>query len=380
MTEDDSEKMEHAKNRSPPLKRRETLQAIGGLGVTGIGLRFGTTDDKVEIPVVVRGDEVLDTTTVPRDWYDHVQVANNVRERLGRNYRSQSWYNHIGQGAADDRINGLLKHEITIYATDPEVARDEVPVRVNGIDISVAEPEERHLDDHLDTTCDEETASYNCVPGGSYLTEENYCFSATSIVEHNDEFYLMTSAHPYVYDDEDECGKNITDISTYTGENPDWSDEIGEVATYNHDYDVALIDQSGYVDGIDNSIVGESYDVIGAVSESYVDTLISDNEAVHHMGISTGRTTGSATEKLQDTGGHCQRTEVDTIEVTTDAGGGDSGGPHYWINDKYDYIAILSVHQQHTSSGSLHGRSYGPAAYAIQDTLGWNFGAQDPTC
>lgn len=62
------------------------------------------------------------------------------------------------------------------------------------------------------------------------------------------------------------------------------------------------MDQSGYVDGIDNSIVGESYDTIGAVSESYVDTLISDYEPVHHMGISTGKTTGNVTEKISDTG------------------------------------------------------------------------------
>lgn len=66
--------------------------------------------------------------------------------------------------------------------------------------------------------------------------------------------------------------------------------------------------------------------------------------------------------------------------MTTNAGSGDSGGPHYWINEEYDYIAILAPHQYHTGSGDSHGRSFGPAAYAIEDTLGWSFGAQDPTC
>jgi hypothetical protein len=165
-------------------------------------------------------------------------------------------------------------------------------------------------------------------------------------------------------------------MSTYHGESN--SVYIGDVKKYNHAFDIVLVDQSGNVNGIDNTIIGESYPVRGHVSESYCDTLISNYDSVHHNGISTGRTSGYLDAKVQRS--QCGK-DKEYLKLTPNAGDGDSGGPHYWINDEYDYIAILGPHEWHTlDSYGNHYRSFGPAGYAINNDLGWNFGDDSSTC
>lgn len=122
-----------------------------------------------------------------------MQQADQVREQIKREYRHEPWYEYIGQGAADERIEQLAKHKITVYATDTVEARNKLPESANGINIVVDESEEKYVDDHVDDPCTAETRSWDCVPGGSYLTEFDYCYSATCIVENNNEYFLMTA-------------------------------------------------------------------------------------------------------------------------------------------------------------------------------------------
>lgn len=184
----------------------------------------------------------------------------------------------------------------------------------------------------------------------------------------------MTCAHPF-----GTCGDAIEGDPVYHGKNNPI--KVGDVTTYNHDYDVALVDQSGGINGVDDTIIGESDEVLGAVSESYCDTLISNYDTVYHTGISTGKTNGYLDEKVKSSRRDCDRTTVEFIKSTANAGGGDSGGPHYWINTDYNYIAILGIHSYHTHTyHGNHYRSFGPAGYAIQNNLNFNFGASSSTC
>jgi hypothetical protein len=328
----------------------------------------------VEIPVAFHGDTVLSTTKVPRAWYEQVTNARDVFDQLHEKYKNRPWYGYVAQTAADSRIGSLHEHQIKLYGTDPVTARAELPTQVDGIPISVGQSREKHIDDHLDSTCDKNTDKYECVPGGGYLRDnasgEHGCWTSTCIAEVGGTNYLMTSRHPY-----GDCGDDVSGEPTYHGK----SDTVyfGDVYTYSHRYDAALVEANGNVNGFDNKIIGQSDPVRGHVSESYCDTLISNYDTTIHTGISTGETKGYLDEKVKSDG--CGQS-MEYLKLGTNAGGGDSSGPHFWINDEYNYIAILGQHHYHTTSNGTHQRSFCPAGYAMNDDLGWNFGSSSSTC
>lgn len=328
----------------------------------------------VEIPVGFHGDTVLDTTKVPRSWYEQVKHTRAVVDRLHDKYRTRPWYDYIAQTAADSQVAGFNEHGVKIYSTDIVAARVELPNQVSGVPISVGQSRERHLDDHLDSTCDENTGSYDCVPGGGYLRNNasgsHHCWTSTCLAKDGGTPYLLTSRHPY-----GDCGDDVSGSATYHGK--DNTRYVGDVQKYSHKYDAALVKADGNVSGIDNSIVGQSYPVRGHVSESYCDTLISNYDTTLYTGISTGETKGYLDEKVKsDVCG----TSVEFLKLGTNAGGSDSGGPHFWINDEYNYILILGPHRYHTQSNGTHKRSFCPAGYAMNDELGWSFGDDSSTC
>lgn len=357
------------------VSRRATLQAIGGfgtLGATGVLSSFSAT---VEIPIVEHGDETLATTTVPSLWHEQVQAVQNLRNRLHDRHTDASWYDYVSQSAADNGIEGLLEHQITVYATAPSEAQSQLPEEIEGITIEVEESRQRVADDHVDSSGNGETSQHDCVPGGSYLHDNSSgsSWTATCIAERNGEYFLMTAAHPF-----GGCDDSLSGEDTYQGGSD--SEMVGETYTYNGDYDVALVDQTGDINGIDNSIVGESDPVVGHVSESYCDLLISNGDTVHNAGVSTGTTQGVLEEKVRTESLFCQRATVDFLKTSTNTGGGDSGAPHYWVNDENGYIAMLGPHTHHTMNSGTHHRSFVPAAYAISDELNWNVGAPHSTC
>jgi len=143
-----------------------------------------------------------------------------------------------------------------------------------------------------------------------------------------------------------------------------------------------LVDTSGDINGLSNTIVDEpsSDEVIGRPTESKCDELISDFDTVNNMGITTGQTSGYLDEKVQTTSLGCSRADVEFMKSTPEAAGGDSGGPHYWVNSDNDYIAILGIHSFHSNKNGNHYRSFMSAAYDIRDSLGFKFGAQNSTC
>lgn len=372
-THDENEEKSHEYRAT----RRDTLKA-GSVGAFGFFLFDGFSlrnEDTVEIPVGVHGDKVLNTRQVPRSWYEHVTSARDVFDRLHDKYKRSPWYDYVAQTAASDQIAGLNKHQVKVYATDTAAARTRLPNQVNGVTVSVGRSRERHLDGHLSSTCDENTGTYNCVPGGGYLRDNasggHGCWTSTCIAKDSGgTHHLMTSRHPF-----GDCGDDVSGEPVYNGKNdPKY---VGDVQKYSHKYDATLVGQGGDVSGIDNKIIGQSYPVRGHVSESYCDTLISNYDTTFHTGISTGETTGYLDEKVKlDMCGE----SVEFLKLGTNAGDGDSGGPHYWINEKYDYIAILGPHRSHTTSNATHQRSFCPAGYAMNNDLGWKFGDTSSTC
>jgi hypothetical protein len=366
-------------HKSRQYTRRNALSAGGVLGLTALtGIPVVNGESMVELPKVVRGDEVIETFRVPRSWHDHTNQADRIRSELREKYNQYEWFSYIGQGADDNRMFGELSaHQITVYTESaegqdsniPKEAIDLIPDEVDGVNISIDEAKKRTPDNHYEDepTCTEENDSYDCVPGGSKFAT---CHSTGCIA---DDDHIIASAHGFF----DSCDEDIEGDSAYSGS---YSNKIGEIVDYDRKLDVSKIDSSGEVDGINNSIANDSnVDVVGAATENFVDSLISNYDSVFQMGSTTGRTSGYLDEKVSRETRPCREEAVTQLSLTPEAAGGDSGGPHYHVND-YDNAAILAIHNSHSHYSGNHYRSFGAAGYEIQDKTGWTIGSANSSC
>lgn len=364
------------------VSRRKYLSGLVTTGVAGVGFsQIGSArrSDSVVIPEIVRDGEAKTTTEVPRDWYEHIQHARDVVSRVRKSVQDQPWYEYSGRAADDQLVSGLRRDKIKVYVSDITAAKSALPDHVEGIPVEIAEAKERHIDNHWADSeeCDHYTSESYCIEGGEYIREkrdDGTCFSVTCIAESGGDYYLMTSGHGFM--DTSDCPENTSGEMA----EQNYGLDVGDVYTYNHDYDVSLVDPYD-INGVDNTLVNESQEVLGAISKSKIDELKSTNETIHQVGTTTKETQGQVLDIIQDYAPRCDRTKVDMVKTSAEAANGDSGGPHYWINTDYNYIGIIGPHSLHTTNfyGS-YVSSFAPAGYAIQDNLSWNFGAENPTC
>jgi len=54
---------------------------MSGISLLGIP-NIADKDDSVKLPKLVSGDEVVEYIHVPRDWYEHIQHVENVRQNV----------------------------------------------------------------------------------------------------------------------------------------------------------------------------------------------------------------------------------------------------------------------------------------------------------
>lgn len=347
--------------------RRDILKAAGA-GVSGFGLVNITTqstvaDDTVTITTAKWGDEPIETRQVPAKWHSQVVSARKAREKLFNLYSNNRWFDSVAQTAAEGAIGDLRKHKIRIYAIQPEVASRKSPNAVESIPVEIQEARKKHRDGHNSDPCGSENNTYNCIPGGARLADSSgaQCFSTGCLVHYNDTPYLLASAHPF-----GDCGDNIGNSYVYHGGSAEY---IGFVDNFNHTMDYALIFLNS-TENMDNSIVGESNPVQGHETEWGIDYLISNTKQVRHMGATTGQTTGYVWDKVRNK--NCG-IAYDAIKTSTNAAGGDSGGPHY--NRQSSSATIIGHHEWHTNSDNdLHQYSYCPAAYYLNNQIGITFG------
>ena len=190
----------------------------------------------------------------------------------------------------------------------------------------------------------------------------------------------MTAAHPFGSGCGDTDCDDLAGLSLYSGEDHD-DYHIGDVFIYSWDYEYVLVPPDGSnVNGISNKIVSEGINrVRGHVAEPSIDELISSNGTVHHTGISTGRTDGHVDSKIRHNPSSCT-SDKDYVRTTTDAGSGDSGGPHFDTYIDGDELGIIGNHYDHTTQSGSHQYSRCPAAYAIYDDDSIIFGSDTSRC
>jgi len=106
-----------------------------------MGLNDESTDDErptVRIPKYRRGDEVIAWSEVDAEWWEHVQHARAVHEKVVETDLHEPGVEYIERGREEETIGGYATETINILVADEETrARLDLPDEMEGIRITV---------------------------------------------------------------------------------------------------------------------------------------------------------------------------------------------------------------------------------------------------
>lgn len=92
----------------------------------------------VRIPKYWRGDEVVAWSEVDAEWWEHVQHARAVQEKVVETYLHEPGVRCIERGRGENTIGGHATETINILVADDETrARLDLPDEIEGIRITV---------------------------------------------------------------------------------------------------------------------------------------------------------------------------------------------------------------------------------------------------
>lgn len=359
------------------ISRRSILQAAGVASLTGFGVgRTFARDDRVEIPYVKRGDEVVMTKEVPQEWYEHVQHVRQVADTANEQFSSNPGVLGMGIAKSNRRYGG--KNGLLVEAkVHPSQYAGTLPDEVEGIPIETTETEGAfnmsdcvHLDDFSEVqggiTVEGEVSDGELQRGTSCL----------KVYNDNDDPRLLTANHLW-----GSCSYPIDEDAYQNGT------KFGKVDMSDPDADIALIKEQSSEKSLEPGINDENtnWDVSGYYTEDSIEDMISEEREVRSMGCTTGLTEGPVTGKGLTPPDTCYDADGEAVEVEAVGGEGDSGGPVYGIEEYFGnrYAVMLNVIQAgddqfdsiNCTSGvadpdneSLVGqKQYGIAFYHLQD-------------
>lgn len=325
------------------MDRRTYLGALSGLAGTVAfpAVVQGEQEDTVEIITVRDGNgEPLDRERVPEEWYEHNEEFDELYYSKQEEYGNFEWYGSVGKRRCPETINGKNKFDLVVYAKDLGQAEDVVPDEINDINIILDEWSEGSEPSCPSKPgwCNED--EYDCMKGGAYVECEQSNGTGYStggcIVELDDEVHYITDAHSF---EDDQCDA-IGGHKAYTGTD---EKEIGEVEAYDSGTDVAIVDDSGDIDGIGDGIIEDDYPIRGHVTSSGYDSMLAEEKIVNKYGAKTCGSSGQIQERQSRT--RCGN-EEDYALAEVDVHNGDSGAPLYDVRFNQpigNYIAIISL-------------------------------------
>ena len=374
--------------------RRSVLRYMGAgstvtLSIPFIGAANQDLKKRVDILEIIYSDLSKRYVNVPESWFAHVRNARNTVKYVKDEFGGEDWYGSVGQQASDNimfelnpdddlqsrGIEDLKKHQICVGSHDINSAKDALPDQINNIDIVIDEFKEI-VDGSHGSGCDCNTTPYQCLEGGTKTSVQNTnkCVSHSTHAQYDSSYYMITTAHQF----NDYCSGDITGETATNG-----SDIIGDVDEYNYDYDYALIDDSDReINGIDNTVYDDSRILSGHLSENAVDLHISSNMDTHHYGPATCYTSDEIQIKEHRDNSSCPGNDVWWIRTETEAQGGDSGAPHYWIDDEENELSLYGIHKGHITHSEYNYFQYSimPAAFDIHNNDGVVFGSTVLSC
>ncbi|WP_436929355.1 hypothetical protein [Halosimplex halobium] len=337
--------------------RRKVLGYIGAgaVGLTGAQTVSGKNERGKRI-VAVRGgksNDALVTESVPGRWYGHETALERVYENALAPHVDGEYVLGGGLIQSDRTVDGFscMKAAFEIDENAPQSVRDDLPEKLSDTNVSVPAAV-------LNEDIGQYERNHEIGPGGCYADYTDSPFPGGLMVyggnnprgtagfrmwhtDKNKEF-LYTANH--VLAPNVDCSKSGEGIEVTDTD----GDKIGVGSSiYHKGHDWILVDPST---DLDDQIVTREYTsfdsskddpqrtVNGYVSDDGLKTIQSNSKLVEQFGITSGRTTGTVTERGKYISENCLKTNWTGIKTSTTFAEGDSGGP-CWI----DWDGNLSV-------------------------------------
>ncbi len=307
---------------------------------------------------------------VPRVWYEHRTRAKRVIDNLNKSVLAQDGVLETGLVRDDknkyDGVNGL-KIEISV---DPNKSVD-LPDVASGLGVRTQELEPEAV---RGDSC-ENIGDFDPYPGGvnikDYASKDLPCTSGYPVFSGTGKYDIVTAAHCLIND----CDLNIGD-DVYQD-----TEYLGDVIAGDAQADVAIIglDTGKLVKNAIREPDGTMRDVKGRVSEIKIENRAANFFDGHtKVGCTTG-ITKAGIKKAHVTRGSCPTLKGHGFTSGHDAADGDSGGPHYWIDNGDAYIMGHHFGSKNLKdkTATCHGErkvwdvSYCMPAYWVENNLGF---------
>lgn len=327
-------------DRTNQFSRRTVLQGVsGGVATVGLAGIVSGDDRTTEIVTVKQGDEPVVVKKVSRTWWEHVETARAVRERLQERLANDGDVESVALGLGSGTVGGRPERRVTVKVND-ETASPGLPDSIDGVPVGIEEA--RSINLHTGDYCDIEDE--DPVPGGAALTHDSVgdddpYFTATCPVMKGGFLHVLTTGH--AFGSPTWC-TTMSDVDVYQGES---EEEIGELETVDIDADYALIDHDSDLSLADEvkTSSSETVRISGHVTEDGMEYRKGDT--IEKYGAKTCKTAGTLDEV--DDGGHCSG-DVDWVyvdDLTSEVG--DSGSPYFDIWEDTEgckWASIVAVH------------------------------------
>lgn len=345
-TSDDKRPQDESSEKAT-ISRRRYITATGSLGIAGLaGVgTAGALVSKKRVPKYYSGGEVIHWMYVPQAWYEHVQQAKRALEQLNQAAFEQSSVLETGLVRSEDQqYGGWNGFKIEPVIETGKTVR--LPSSINGIDISV---ETRDADAVTpDTDGCYNIGDFSPYPGGVNVYDVSGqdipCTSGYPVDSGSGKLDIVVAAHCF-----GDCNVTIGDDAFKETEslgNIDYGDANADIA-------VIELDSGKYVDKAVREPDGTMRTVKGCASESEIERRASDAFDGHtKIGCTTGETVGGI-GKAHISRSSCPSLKGEGFRSEHDAAGGDSGGPHYSIENG---DAFMLGH--HWGSGNVKDSAY----------------------
>lgn len=353
------------------VDRRTALKTFGGVvagagGFSHLGVVRGS--DFVEVPIVMRHGEVIETKKVPRSWYEHIKRAHRVLDNRRRVLGRKEGVVTLGLSISGEDFGGKKGSRIAV-GIDPEVGVEgKLPEEAEGIGVTINEVEE--IKPHSGPCYG--PGDTDPMPGGvlnEYLGVKGT--SCVKVVDSNDtsKKYMLSAAHNFRIDLGD-CSEDIT--GNRIGQETTGR-FIGDVVDYSNKKDYAVYDNSATSNITFESEIHSVGIVNGQYTDWGVEDLKEDGDPVNKRGITTGKTEAVVKETGESLANPCWGLGGKGVKLShtlnSDPGGsgpGDSGSP--WYTSQSGSAIILGMHSaggDEITETSCEGDELSETAYAL---------------
>lgn len=343
------------------------LAGIAGLGgITSISSARSPKSGTVDIPKYKQRGEVTAYTTVPADWYDHLDHARRVNRKLQNLYQQTNGVVGIGLGSSQRTFGGKNGLEVKIQA-DPTRLPETLPSEVDGIPVTRVDAPEKWGPG----LCTNVTDDLDVFGAEAYRApEKTNAGSTCSRVFRDGAREMLTCAHTFWNDCNAITNSDITGqpVEQYDGDG-DASDnvEYGKVTTAEKRADYAVFDDrletsTDFRQDIDDNNGG--IPVKGIVARDTLSSWASGQHIVRNMGCTTGITEGDVMYIDYSLTSNCTDLAKRGVYTYCNFGQGDSGGPTYDVNNGNAYMVSCTSYYYY-DAGQCDGNDIGPDSAGV---------------